>query len=67
MTDSDMQIAKAMSMSAEEIIETNTHFTDPKAQLISVNKVAKKGVRDCNRLLRMFDEDDKKPWWKFWG
>lgn len=69
LSDKDLrEIAMADYLSADEIVSRGIHFTNPTAKIISINKVAKAGAKQCEDLLAKLNEPEpkKKAWWKFW-
>lgn len=63
------EICIADMLTAEEIVERNIYFTNPKAKILATHKVAASGFKVCTDLLASLDEDIaklNKPWWKFW-
>lgn len=67
-SDREIQVIQALSLSADEIVKNNIHFTDTEAKLISVRKVSKSGAEKCRLLLADLkrDLDPDKKWWEFW-
>lgn len=67
MNDHDTQVIQALSLSADEIVKNDVHFTDQEAHIISVHKVATDGRKAIENFLENFAiEEDEKHFWEFW-
>ena len=54
------EIELANSLSAEEIVKHNMHFSDPQAKAISMMKVLNKALKVSNEFLDEFDVHEQK-------
>lgn len=62
LTDRDIQIIQASSLSAAELSHYHIKFTDPTAHLISFRTLLKNVNKNCIEFL----EHEDKKWWQWW-